>query len=485
MDFFKDIIIWLITIAYSALLIYTTIRILLENETQTSRTAIYLYAIWILPVVGFLVYYATGTNRRKQKIYGAKRILDEKQHKESIKIFQNSQKIIADFEKKFPKFSGLIRLFSHEMISSNNNRVELLINGDEKFEKLKKDLLEAKNHIHLEYYIFEPSQIADEIIEILIQKSSKRVRVRFLYDALGSRYLSEKKIEQMQNAGVEIFPFFELKPWNFLNRINYRNHRKIVVIDGKIGYVGGINVSDLYVNSIPTHRYGRDTHLKIEGKSVWDLQRIFLYDWNFSSEQNLGFDDELFPDDSEKKYGNALVDITASGPDSSYPNILYALLTGIALSQKEILITTPYFVPNISFLDSLKIAALSGKKIKLLVPKTYDSKIIELTTQSFFGALLDAGVEIFQYQKGFIHAKTIVYDREVSVIGTANLDNRSFDLNFEVNATVYDTDFSQKLAQEFEKDLQDSEKIDPKTWKNRPFHRKLLGKILNLFAPLM
>lgn len=476
MDFFKDIIIWLIAIGYSALLIYTTIRILLENETQTSRTAIYLYAIWILPVVGFLVYYATGTNRRKQKIYGAKRILDEKQHKESIKIFQNSQKIIADFEKKFPKFSGLIRLFSHEMISSNNNRVELLINGDEK---------EAKNHIHLEYYIFEPSQIGDEIIEILIQKSRKRVRVRFLYDALGSRYLSEKKIEQMQNAGVEIFPFFELKPWNFLNRINYRNHRKIVVIDGKIGYVGGINVSDLYVNSIPTHRYGRDTHLKIEGKSVWDLQRIFLYDWNFSSEQNLGFDDELFPDDSEKKYGNALVDITASGPDSSYPNILYALLTGITLSQKEILITTPYFVPNISFLDSLKIAALSGKKIKLLVPKTYDSKIIELTTQSFFGALLDAGVEIFQYQKGFIHAKTIVYDREVSVIGTANLDNRSFDLNFEVNATVYDTDFSQKLAQEFEKDLQDSEKIDPKTWKNRPFHRKLLGKILNLFAPLM
>ena len=185
----------------------------------------------------------------------------------------------------------------------------------------------------------------------------------------------------MQNAGVEIFPFFELKPWNFLNRINYRNHRKIVVIDGTVGYVGGINVSDLYVNTIPTHRYGRDTHLKIEGKSVWDLQRIFLYDWNFSSEQNLGFDDELFPDDSEKKYGNALVDITASGPDSSYPNILYALLTGITLSQKEILITTPYFVPNISFLDSLKIAALSGKKIKLLVPKTYDSKIIELTTQ--------------------------------------------------------------------------------------------------------
>lgn len=289
----------------------------------------------------------------------------------------------------------------------------------------------------------------------------------------------------MQNAGVEIFPFFELKPWNFLNRINYRNHRKIVVIDGTVGYVGGINVSDLYVNTIPTHRYGRDTHLKIEGKSVWDLQRIFLYDWNFSSEQNLDFDTQFFPDDSGKIYGKALVDITASGPDSSYPNILYSLLTGMALAQKEMLITTPYFVPNLSFLDTLKIAVLSGKKVKLLVPKTYDSKIIELTTQSFFDALLDAGVEIFQYQKGFIHAKTIVYDREVSVIGTANLDNRSFDLNFEVNATVYDADFSQKLAQEFEKDLQDSEKIDPKAWKNRPFHRKLLGKILNLFAPLM
>ena len=289
----------------------------------------------------------------------------------------------------------------------------------------------------------------------------------------------------MKNSGVEIFPFFELKPWNFLNRINYRNHRKIVVIDGTVGYVGGINVSDLYVNAIPTHRYGRDTHLKIEGKSVWDLQRIFLYDWNFSSEQNLDFDDQFFPDDNEKIYGKALVDFTASGPDSSYPNILYSLLTGMALAQKEILITTPYFVPNLSFLDTLKIAVLSGKKVKLLVPKTYDSKIIELATQSFFSSLLDAGVEIFQYQKGFIHAKTIVYDREVSVIGTANLDNRSFDLNFEVNATVYDTDFSQKLAQEFEKDLQDSEKIDPKTWKNRPFHRKLLGKILNLFAPLM
>ena len=215
------------------------------------------------------------------------------------------------------------------------------------------------------------------------------------------------------------------------------------------------------------------------------MQRIFLYDWNFSSEQNLDFDTQFFPDDSGKIYGKALVDITASGPDSSYPNILYSLLTGMALAQKEMLITTPYFVPNLSFLDTLKIAVLSGKKVKLLVPKTYDSKIIELTTQSFFDALLDAGVEIFQYKKGFVHAKTIVYDREVSVVGTANLDNRSFDLNFEVNATVYDADFSQKLAKEFEKDLQDSEKIDPETWKNRPFFRKLLGKILNLFAPLM
>ena len=171
MDFIKDIFIWLITIAYSALLIYTTIRILLENETHTGRAAVYLYAIWILPIFGFLMYYATGTNRRKQKIYGAKRILDEKQHREIVKIFQNSQKTVADFEKKFPKFSGLIRIFAHEIISSNNNQVELLINGDEKFAKLKKDLLKAKNHIHLEYYIFESDQIGSEIIEILIQKS--------------------------------------------------------------------------------------------------------------------------------------------------------------------------------------------------------------------------------------------------------------------------------------------------------------------------
>jgi cardiolipin synthase len=340
------------------------------------------------------------------------------------------------------------------------------------------------HHIHLEYYIYEQDEIGTTIIELLIKKAKEGIQVRFIYDDFGSHTIKKRTEARMREAGIEIYPFHKVHFYLLANRINYRNHRKIIVIDGQTAYVGGINVSDKYINNGKSKMFWRDTHLRIDGPGVYYLQYLFISDWNFCSNKVLKPEHLHFVSNT-KVMENTYLQVAASGPDSMQPSLLFSILQAIYLAKEEILVTTPYFIPGESIIDALRIAALSGLRVKLLVPGICDSKFVNAASKSNYNELLQAGVEIYMYGKGFVHAKTLVTDGKMSIVGTANMDHRSFELNFEVNVIIYDKPFAQQMRKVFFDDLQVSEKIDPLRWYKRSALEQFPEKFARLFSPVM
>lgn len=480
-------------IAYACILILVCIKIIYDTENTTKTLAYILFAIFV-PVVGIFFYFSFGINYRKRTIY-SKSLFDEAFEVDLMSQLKDSQnQIFKEFNPLFPKYSRLSKLVLNQKFFplTKNNSVHLLKNGEEKFPEVIQAIKNAKNHIHLEYYIFENDKIGNLIIDLLIQKAENGLKVRFIYDDFGSRGIKNKQLKKMRAAGVDVYPFYKIKIIALANRLNYRNHRKIIVIDGEIGFVGGINVCEKYINNQDNNKlYWRDTHLKIIGPAVMNLQYIFLVDWNYCSKEKIQPNSDYFPSmdylgsENQTESDNKVVQIVASGPDSKAPLILQSICKAITTAQNEILITTPYFIPSDSLSDSLIIAATSGVKTKLLVPKVSDSKFVNFASRSYFTKLLKSGVEIYRYEKGFVHSKTMVIDNEISIIGTANMDMRSFDLNFEVNAIVYDKEISNELRGYFYEDLKDSSQIDKIRWQNRSKYIKLAEKISGLFSPLL
>lgn len=473
-------------IAYAMLVVLVCLHIILHNSTPSKGLAYILLAITV-PALGILFYLSVGLNYRKAKLYRKKLQIDDTAYPELRS--RNSlyiQTVLKKHENSLGHYFQLANLLKSENRISDDNEVTLLINGEEKFPLVIEDLKKAQHHIHIEYYIYEDDRIGRQIAEILMEKARAGVYVRFIYDDFGSSAIRKKMVEQLREAGVEAFPFYKINLIQFANRINYRNHRKIIVIDGITGYIGGINVSDNYINPSPSNLYWRDTHLKITGSAALNLQFVFLTDWNFCADQNIGFSKEYFPMELVRKAkGNQLVQILSSGPDSDYPTTMYSLMQIILLARKELRITTPYFIPDKSFFDAIKIAALSGVSVQLLVPGVADSYIVNTTSQSYYQELLTAGVKIYRYKRGFVHAKTLVCDNQIAVVGTVNLDNRSFDLNFEINAVVYNEGIATRLSEQFDTDLGFAEALDLASWKKRPLYQRLIEKTLHLFSPLM
>jgi len=472
-------------VLYIILLI--TISIIIINTSTPSKALAYLFLIITFPIVGIIFYFSVGVNHRVNKLYNKKLEIDKKAFPAlKDKLNKYIENTLLSFKDSLKHFYNIAKFIHNENLLTSNNSIDLLINGEKKFPKVIDALLNAKHHIHIYYYIYENDTIGNQVGDILKEKARQGIRVRFIYDDFGSQKIRAAFLESLKQAGVEAFPFYKIRWLLFANRINYRNHRKIIVIDGKIGFVGGINVSDKYIN--PNKKvFWRDTHLKIEGPAVLYLQKVFLEDWNFCTRQKLGITDKLFPIKSKNifKSTNQLVQIISSGPDSNYPNIKYAMIQAIMLAKKEILITTPYFVPDVSFIDALKIARLSNIDIKIIVPDVSDSFIVNATSKSYYQELLEIGVEIYKYNKGFVHAKTMIFDNFLSTVGTTNLDQRSFDLNFEINAFIYDTSFSETLRVVFFEDIRNSTKLDLLSWKNRNYFIRFFEKIARLLSPLM
>lgn len=483
---------WLIffEILYVVFILLVCIRVVLDTRS-TTKTLAYILLVIFLPVAGILIYFSFGVNYRKRKIYN-KNIFDDITFEKKLGRFirYKSMEIIDGDNLAIKKFNPLSKLVLNQSLSpiTTGNEVKLLLNGENKFPEVFKALQDAKNHIHIEYYIFEDDIIGRRIIDLLLKKSREGVKVRFIYDDFGSRSIRKTQVARLREAGIEAFPFYKIKLIYLANRLNYRNHRKIIVIDGHTGFVGGINVSDKYINSPESKNtvFWRDTHIKLQGPAVSSLQYIFMGDWNYCSFQTLAADVEFFPfPEKAEPFGDKIVQIAFSGPDSDSPLIQHSIAQAIALAKEEVLITTPYFIPGESLIDSLLVAAWGGIKIKILVPQNSDSKLVNFAARSNYKMLLHAGVEIYTYYKGFVHAKTLVADKQLAMVGTANMDIRSFDLNFEVNALIYDQDTAEELTSVFYEDLKHATKIDPEEWKNRSMGIQLMEKIAGLLSPML
>lgn len=478
---------YILTALYIALVGFVCLRILYDT-VSTSKTFGYLLIAILLPGVGMIIYFAVGANYRKNKLYSKKIVRDNTLLNEILKKIRMESKEAWDTgEKEVKTHKKLARLLVNDNSPlSGHNEVKLLINGEEKFPLVLEALQAAKHHIHIEYYIYEDDVIGNQVKDVLIQKAAEGVKVRFIYDDFGSRSIRDKFVDELRAGGVEAYPFYKIFFVALSNRTNYRNHRKIIVIDGCTGFVGGINVSDRYINKPENDNpvFWRDTHLRINGPGTFYLQYLFICDWNFSANQHLKLQEDFFCTTNNKK-GKAMVQIAASGPDSATPTIMFSLMEVIGLAEEEILITSPYFIPGESMMDAICMALLSGVKVKLLVPDKSDSFIVNAAARSYYGTILDCGAEIWLYQKGFVHAKTMVADGKLAIIGSANMDHRSFELNFEVNAMVYDTEIATQLKDAFYNDLKGAKKINPQTWKRRPLFKQLPEKFARLFSPLL
>ena len=477
---------YLIGITYLLLLIAVCLRVIYETRSAT-KTMAYLLLILFIPVAGIIFYILFGVNYWKIKLYNKKSAADEKllnRLKNEMKVYSNA--IVPPSELPADDNRELALMLKKELKSplTRRNSVKLLINGEEKFPEMLEALRNAKHHIHIEYYIYEHDEIGEQVNNILIQKAKEGVQVRFIYDDFGSPNINKKTEHKMRAAGIEIFPFQKVLFYLLANRLNYRNHRKIIVIDGQTAFTGGINVSDKYINNKPGKLFWRDTHLRIDGPGVFYLQYLFLTNWNFCSGKIIMPEEPHFSIPAAYK-DDRFVQVAASGPDSDQPSVLFSLLQAIYLAKKEILITTPYFIPGDSILEAIRIAALSGLSVKMLVPGICDSRLVNAASKSYYEDLLCAGVEIYRYQKGFVHAKTLVTDGSLSIIGTANMDYRSFELNFEVNVLVYDREFSEKLREVFFQDIKEAEKIDKDSWCNRSAYEQLPERVARLFSHVL
>ncbi|MGZ3872070.1 MAG: cardiolipin synthase [Mucilaginibacter sp.] len=475
----------LISILYTPLVIFVCLKVLYDIRS-TSKTFAYLLVVIFVPLVGMIIYFAVGANYRKNKLYSKKIISDRKLWAEiREKIIHESEKTLDTGEQEVKSHKKLARMLLNDNSPlTGNNEVKLLLNGEEKFPEVVTALKAARHHIHMEYYIFEDDNIGNQIVDVLIQKAAEGVKVRFIYDDFGSRSIRKTLVPKLIAGGVEAYPFYKILFIALSNRTNYRDHRKIIVIDGCTGFVGGINVSDKYINNVSGQLFWRDTHVMIKGPGVYYLQYLFICDWNFSSGKKLSVKPEYFCSEESKK-GNAIIQIAASGPDSDTPIIMYSLLEAIGLAQEELLITSPYFIPGESILDALCVAAMSGVKVKLLVPGKSDSALVNAASRSYYGAILDTGAEVYLYKKGFVHAKTVVSDGKLAIVGTANMDHRSFELNFEVNSMIYDTKVAKQLRDAFYNDLEDAVQINPKKWARRGLFRQLPEKLCRLLSPLL
>ena len=478
----------LLFLLYAVLVVYTAVRILLDTDS-TPKTLAYLLLILVVPFLGILFYFALGINYRHQRSTAEgvlnQRDLDREFQRE---VRDHTEGLIRSGQKEIGHFGPLvdfIREIGGEHLSRNNFR--LLVNGEEKFPEVLRTLQGANDFVHLEYYDWENDTRGNQIKEVLLERMGEGVHVRVLYDDYASRGIRKNIVKELREAGAEVYPKIKVRLKEFANRMNHRDHRKIIIVDGRIGFVGGINVSDRYDNSIDTGLYWRDTHVKITGPLVGSLQRHFIVSWNTSAPEKIQFSKDLFPDLESLPVADvsALGQVVAGGPIYPKSNIMLSYCRIFTLAREKLYVTNPYFIPSDSIMDSLKLAALAGVDVRLMVPEKSDSAIVGAASRFYFSDLLKAGVRIFLYQKGFVHAKTVVCDSRLSVVGTANMDIRSFDLNFEIMSVMYGQEFARELGRVFLKDLEECREVTPEEWSRLGLFRRLTYAVARLISSLL
>jgi cardiolipin synthase len=475
---------WLFGILYPFLVGFIILVIMLENRDPV-KTIAWLLVLVLLPLLGVILYFFFGRNFRKIRTFNRKAAADQLQIKNlrgvhfldlKAKNFFNDEKI----RQKSPIITLLMN--NSKALLTEGNHVDILNNGTETFPAMMEALKQAQDHIHIAFYIISDDKIGNTIRKILEERAQAGVDVRVIYDGVGSWMLSSRYVSALRQAGVMVYPF---RPVNFpflTSKLNYRNHRKIVVVDGKVGFIGGLNIGDKYLDGDPELGFWRDVHLKLEGDAVKSLQTVFLTDWYFVARQELD-SDRFFP--TYRVPEHKLVQIIASGPDSEWANIMQAYFAAITSAQEHIYISTPYFTPNRSIMTALKTAALSGIDVRLILPGNSDARINLWSSYSYLEELLAAGVRTYIYQDGFTHGKMMMVDGVFASVGSANMDIRSFDQNLEINALIYNRETAQALEQAFWGDLQSCCELDLYQFRQRPISHKLRESTARVFSPLL
>lgn len=448
---------------------------------KPSKSISWALFCFFFPFIGVFIFLLFGINRRKIKFFELKETKKRKKH--ILSTFKNKEnKNNSELKSiKAQKISNLI--YNNTGIPLNiNNKIEILKNGKDTFKEIFKAIKNAKDFIHLQYYIIEEGKILSELLAIIRQKRKENVEVRILYDAIGSFQLNSKIKKELEEIGVEIHPEMPLKYGNFIFTLNYRNHRKICIIDNKIGFTGGVNITDEYITDDNFLGIWQDAHIKIEGDAVTSLHKSFLKDYFYATEIDLS---------KNKKYSkiyksdkNAKIHIVSSGPDYDQPVVMQQYLSFINLAEKTICVMNPYFIPTFSILEAFKIAALSGVKVTLVLPKKGDSKVATYSMYSYFESLLKAGVEIY-LRDDFAHSKVIFIDDEIASIGSTNFDCRSFEHNYELNAIIFDTELTSEIREEFNTRKEKATKINLNDFLNRSNKQKTLERLCRLLSPLL
>lgn len=470
----------LLLVTYCTVTIWSLVNIVFHGSRPTKSIS-WVLAVLTLPFAGPLLYYLFGVNRRKFKLFKLKqtekrKLYDQAYRELGRKVFQK------EFERR--KQSKLATMLGNSslLLPHQGNTITLLNGGKETFEAQFEAIKSAKKFIHLQYYIIEEGEVVDRLYELFKSKISEGVEIRMIYDSFGSFSLRGKAIERFRELGVKAYSIMPIRFGNLLFTLNYRNHRKIMVIDGTVGFTGGVNISDKYIKSVSDLGIWEDFHVRIEGPAVDSLHRIFIKDYHFASDEPLLLQEKYLPDNPEK--GEVVVQMVASGPDSKHPSILQQYLAMINSAEICINIANPYFIPGTAMLEALKMAALSGIEINLLVPKKSDSLLASLSMYSNFEQLLEVGINIF-LRPDFSHSKVMVIDGEIASVGSGNFDYRSFEHNFETNALIYNEQAAKAITAEFNSHCSEEIRLTYETFKNRSRWRKFLEGLAHFFSPLL
>lgn len=463
-----EIIRWISDHLFIINIILSLLIIFFQRKKPTTVWA-WLLLLYAIPVIGFILYLILAQNFHKERMFKMKEIEGEIKYavrRQEESIFRKKLRLRNSELKRFEPLI-LYNLNEGEAVLTDNNDVRIFTDGEDKFRELIYEMEHAKQYIHLEYYIIRNDELWEKIETVLIQKARQGVKVRVLFDSMGCREMKRSVWTRLRKEGVEAAEFFPALLGKFQLRINYRNHRKIVVIDGRLGFIGGYNIGREYLGKSQRFGYWRDTHLCIEGAAVTSLAVRFVLDWNYAARENLFQDDSLFEIPQYVRDGRDPVQIITSGPDSKYPKIRDNYLRLIHMAKRNIYIQTPYFIPDDDIKDALIIAAKSGIDVRIMIPCKPDHPFVYWATYSYIGEMIEAGARCYTYDKGFLHSKCLCIDSLVSCVGTANMDIRSFALNFEVNAVIYSAKTTQRLEEVFEKDISDSTIITRKMYQQR------------------
>lgn len=477
MELFEQIVEYTLSGTYWYLIIASVAVVLLENKNPV-RTVAWVLLLLFLPYFGLLLYVVFGRSFKRQSR------LSRKMHSQLLSQTATARTQLEPLsDSLLQNYQPLIKLLEKTASAplSTNTEVDIYTDGQTLLSDMLKDIEQAKHHIHAEYYILESDETGDAFKNALIKKAQEGVKVRLIYDDLGSWHLKRSSIREMKRAGIRLFSFFKIRFPYFTTKLNYRNHRKIVIIDGKIGYLGGFNIADRYTKGLDWGVW-RDTHIRVQGNGVISLQNVFRADWSYMTKRVFR-SDAYFPISSSQH--NYFMQIVGSGPDMDWQTIMQGYLHAIMHAKKYIYIQTPYFLPNESITNAIEMAALRGVDVRLMIPFRSDERIAFEASISYMENILKSGVKVLQYQKGFIHSKTMVIDGELSVVGTANMDLRSFEQNFEVNAFIYNTQKAQELTKIFLHDAKSCKKLSYWRWKKRPMYRKVLQSIARLLSPAL